>query len=297
MEIPKSDWERYIKKLSAINKKAADLMRSWIETNGYDSVEAMIYWANGLTQKYGEAAAALACEMYDNIAAASDVVVPAAVPANVVPERYVAKAVRETLDKSPTTVPNVVGRMVKQAGADTMLQNAQRDGAQFAWIPSGDTCAFCITLASRGWQNISKKALKNGHAEHIHSNCNCEYAVRFDEKSGVAGYDPKKYEDMYYDAEGNTPQEKINALRRAQYAKEKYIENRNKSDKIKSSKDFKTIVLQKQEYAHVMSEIATNLTNEQKEKTVFKKAIGKYVYTVENNGFGNYRIIGKKEIR
>lgn len=221
MEIPKSDWERYIKKLSAINKKAADLMRGWIEANGYDSIEELIYWANGLTQKYGEAAATLACEMYDSIAAASGVIVPASVPASVVPEGYVAKAVRETLNKSPATVPNVVGRMVKQAGADTMLQNAQRDGAQFAWIPSGDTCAFCITLASRGWQYMSKKALKNGHAEHIHSNCNCEYAVRFDEKSGVAGYDPKKYEDMYYGADGNTPQEKINALRREMYAENK----------------------------------------------------------------------------
>lgn len=224
MEIPKSDWGRYIKKLSAINKKAADLMRGWIEANGYDSIEELIYWANGLTQKYGEAAAALACEMYDSIAAASGVAVPAAVPANVVPEGYVAKAVRATLDEAPSTVPNVVGRMVKQAGADTMLQNAQRDGAQFAWIPSGDTCAFCITLASRGWQNMSKNALKNGHAEHIHANCNCEYAVRFDKKSGVAGYDPQKYEDMYYGAEGNTPQEKINAIRRAQYAKQKAVD-------------------------------------------------------------------------
>lgn len=215
MEIPRKAWQNYISKLSKINKKAAQIMTDWIDVNGYDSIENMIAVANGLTQKYGEASAALACEMYDSIAAASGVAVPPAIPAEVMPEEYVAQAVRKTVDQAPTTVPNVVGRMVKQAGADTMLQNARRGGAQFAWIPSGDTCAFCITLASRGWQYMRKNALKNGHAEHIHSNCDCEYAIRFSEKDDVAGYDPQKYEEMYRNADGNTPQEKINAMRRA----------------------------------------------------------------------------------
>ncbi len=61
----------------------------------------------------------------------------------------------------------------------------------------------------------------------------------------------------------------------------------------KGSKDFPTVLLPKQEYAHVMSEIATNLTAEQEAKSVFRKPIGEYIYTVENNGFGNYRVIGK----
>ena len=87
--------------------------------------------------------------------------------------------------------------------------------------PSGDTCAFCITLASRGWQKASQKAVKGGHAEHIHNNCDCTYAIRFDGKGGVAGYDPDKYRAMYDAAEGDTPQEKINAMRRAQYAEDK----------------------------------------------------------------------------
>lgn len=61
----------------------------------------------------------------------------------------------------------------------------------------------------------------------------------------------------------------------------------------KGSKDFPTVFLPKQEYAHVMSEIATNITKEQSQKSVFEKAIGNYIYTVENNGFGNCRIIDK----
>ena len=65
--------------------------------------------------------------------------------------------------RNPEEMGGAVGRLVKQAGADTTPQNALRVGAEFAWVPSGDTCAFCITLASRGWQRASRKAVKGGH--------------------------------------------------------------------------------------------------------------------------------------
>lgn len=219
--------------------KAANLMEAYVSENGYDDLESLIYWARGLVRDYGEAAAALACEMYDSIAAASGVAVPPAVPADVMPDAYIAQSVRKTVEKAPTTVPRVVERLVKQAGADTMLQNAQRDGAQFAWIPVGDTCAFCITLASRGWQHMSKKALKHGHAEHIHSNCDCNYTVRFDSSSGVDGYDPQKYADMYYGADGKTPAERINAIRRENYAenREKILEQKRLAYKSRSERE------------------------------------------------------------
>ena len=65
---------------------------------------------------------------------------------------------------------------------------------------------------------MSKKALDGGHAEHIHSNCDCTYAIRFDGKSTIEGYDPEEYRRQYYGAEGDTPQERINYMRRQQYA-------------------------------------------------------------------------------
>jgi hypothetical protein len=112
------------------------------------------------------------------------------------------------------------------------LQNSLRDGAQFAWIPAGETCAFCLTLASRGWQYASKKAIKGGHAEHIHSNCDCAYAIRFNEKTNVEGYDPDRYLSMYQNAEGRTPQDRINSLRRAAYAEDKETEGPDNSELI-----------------------------------------------------------------
>ncbi len=64
----------------------------------------------------------------------------------------------------------------------------------------------------------------------------------------------------------------------------------------KKSTDYPTIILPKDEYAHVMSEIATHISEKQLKSKVFKKAIGNYYYTVENNGFGNFRIIGREDI-
>ena len=230
MDISQADWLNYKDKLAAISQKAADEFTDWIISKGgyrYGNVtkDEMIAYAYALSTKYGEATASLAAQMYDETAALSGVTVPSAEVAETASYGEIAKAING-VTKTITTdsnLGNVVGRYVKRAGADTTLKNAERDGAQFAWIPAGDTCAFCLTLASNGWQYMSKNALKNGHASHIHANCDCTYAVRFDNKTNVKGYNPEKYREMYYNAEGKTPQERINSMRRIQYQ-----ENRDK---------------------------------------------------------------------
>lgn len=119
--------------------------------------------------------------------------------------------------KVKPVIANRFEKAGRQAGADTTLQNAECCGAEFSWVPMGYTCSFCRMLASNGWQRQSKQAMKGGHAEHIHANCDCQYAVRFDGKGGVAGYDPDKYKAEYDAAEGTTWQEKLNSMRREQY--------------------------------------------------------------------------------
>ena len=77
----------------------------------------------------------------------------------------------------------------------------------------------CIALASRGWQRASKEAIKDGHAEHIHANCDCTYAVRFSHDLDVEGYNPSAYYKMYYGNGKGSSDDKIRALRRRIYAK------------------------------------------------------------------------------
>lgn len=189
-------------------------MQEWVRKHGFNDDKALLDYAYALSQHYGQAIGALACQMYETTAAAQGVTVPTAEIADLPEYGEVAKAVHGAKKQSVNQVPSAMARLVKQVGADTTLKNAKRDGAQFAWVPHGDTCAFCITLASRGWQYMSEEALKGGHAEHIHAHCDCEYAVRFDGRSTVAGYDPDKYLRIYNSMSGNSSEEKIKSLRR-----------------------------------------------------------------------------------
>ncbi|MEE1163320.1 MAG: hypothetical protein UHU21_06465, partial [Lachnospiraceae bacterium] len=169
----------------------------------------------------------------------------------------VAKAINGTYGTNQMS--DAVARLVKLAGQDTILNNAIRDGAYFAWVPNGDSCPFCITLASRGFQPASKKALKGNHAEHIHAHCDCSYCISFKGKTSVniEGYDPDKYLEMYENADtssyawGSTNNQRegkkhwqnestarINGMRRAEYAKNKDAINAQKREAYARRKEF-----------------------------------------------------------
>lgn len=232
MIITDKQWNRYISVLRELNNKAAESMIKYMANHNITKVgenfvltsterKSLIDYAYALATKYGEGAAAAAAEFYDEIALASEAVVPAAVPASTATYEDVAKSVNGTLKQNPDLVPSAVGRLVKMAGVDTTMNNAIRDGAYYAWVPRGDTCAFCIMLASRGWQRASASDLEDGHAKHIHANCDCTYMVRFGNDLLVEGYDPQQYLGMYNNADGTRWQDKLNSMRRDFYAENK----------------------------------------------------------------------------
>ena len=234
MTISRKSWENYIITLRDINEEAAEKLVKYLNTHDVfsgtvdsitvnsEELKPFIDYAYAIVSKYGEASASLAAEMYDLTAELEGVFLPPAELAPLAEYGDVAKAINGTIKTSQNydEIASAATRWVKMAASDTTLHNAQRDHAQFAWIPSGDTCAFCLTLASRGWQYMSKKALKGGHAEHIHSNCDCQYTIRHDPSMTVEGYDPDEYLRMYQHAEGSTPQERINSMRREQYERD-----------------------------------------------------------------------------
>lgn len=246
MIITNKMWDRYIKVLKRIDEKTADLMSKKVVElrrdgiSGEEGARVLIEYAYALATKYGEASAEAACEMYDAIALLSNAKVRPAVPAKTASYAEAAQAVNGTLmiSENEEMVGAAVGRLAKMAGADTVLQNAKRDSAQFAWIPVGDTCAYCITMAGEGWQPAYRAP--SGHAPHIHANCDCTYAVRFNPDTEYQDYNPDKYKEMYDDApldkwntpdgkppegheyaEKNNSRNKINAMRREFYAENK----------------------------------------------------------------------------
>ena len=78
--------------------------------------------------------------------------------------------------------------------------------------------------------------MKNGHAEHIHNNCDCTYAIRFDDETNVEGYDPDEYYD-WYKSEPGKPKDKINAMRREMYQENKEEINAQKRSAYEKRKE------------------------------------------------------------
>lgn len=239
MTVSNKAWQKYVKTLAAIDQTAARKFEVYVrglDLGKYANRKKAIDYAVKLASVYGESAAAAACEMYDAIAAAAGVYYPAATPAMIDEYIYgdVAKTVNGMIKQqaSAESMGQAIGRLVKRTGADTTLQNAIRDRAEFAWIPSGDSCAFCIMLASNGWQPATKAAMNGGHAEHIHANCDCEYAIRFTPDTEYAGYNPREYRDMYDEADedGNSWEARVNVMRRQQYAEKKEEINQQKRE-------------------------------------------------------------------
>ena len=215
MDISSAAFARFSQRMSKIRTTAAsailDILGEFSPVLESDPEQqaAFIDLAYGVVTKYGEASGALSAEMYDAIAELSGVIVPSAIPAETPPYWEIRKTVDGVLKQShdPNMMAGAIGRQIKKVGTDTMLQNARRDGAQCAWIPHGDSCPFCIMLASRGWED------SNYTVEHLHANCDCEYCVRFDGKTNVKGYDPDKYKAMYDNAEGDNWREKLKSMR------------------------------------------------------------------------------------
>ena len=221
MIISQKDWLDYIGKLEKVNQSAAAAMQRYIDQAGYTLTPELMEYAYQLTTIYGEASAELACQMYDAVAMAQDADVMAAEPGEPSTYEELVAELKKSYQHSQFETPAVVARRVKLAASDTTLKNAIRDKAQFAWIPSYDGCPFCRTIASRGWRQAGKKTLSGNHADHIHKNCRCEYAIRFNDKLNVAGYDPDKLLAEYQQADGGRWDEKINSMRRDHYAAHK----------------------------------------------------------------------------
>lgn len=67
-------------------------------------------------------------------------------------------------------------------------------------------------------------------------------------------------------------------------------------DRIERRSRQNEIHLDKEEYANLMHELNTNLTADERKKKIIERSIGDNVYTIINNGFNEYKIIGKKVI-
>lgn len=85
-------------------------------------------------------------------------------------------------------------RHAKQPGRDLLFDNSDRRGVTFARVPVGDTCSWCLMLASRGFVYTSAK--NAGEMRQFHDWDDC-LIVPSDAKDLPPEYDPEKLYDLY----------------------------------------------------------------------------------------------------
>lgn len=330
-----NEWNKYKNLLSKISNTAVDEFRDavWKTSGRFKGVglgniprDELIEYAYGLATKYGEASSAVASEMYDAMALLQKAPVPAAIPAETATYSEVAKTVNGIIKNtgSEEVLAQGIGRLVKMAGTDTMLSNAYRDrksgkgsqkrhtGAEVAWIPSGDTCPYCVMLASKGWQKQTEWGANN-HSEHIHANCDCTYMVRFNNDFNVEGYDPEEYKEMYDSADGSTQEEKLNSMRREAYSENKEEINEQK----RVAYHLRTGELSAEEYAiakeywnrlteypdlsgkekeYIYELFDNNLSDEEKQMALVCRPFGNNRYYAVHKGHNQYKIYNVEPI-
>lgn len=98
---------------------------------------------------------------------------------------------------------NAIQDSIRTTGNANLWRDYERGtaGGRWARVPVGDTCAWCLMLASQGAWYVSEESALGKEAGHYHSDCNC-VAVYHADPDSIAGYRQlQDYKQMYYAAE------------------------------------------------------------------------------------------------
>lgn len=191
--------------------------------------DALLRFMPALTDLYGEAAATVAADWYDEVRAADGVRGSfVAEMASTAPPAQVQARTRYAAGHLFTSQPEsmlgflsteVVSKYVLQPGRDTLSLSAARDGARWARVPSGaETCAFCLMLASRGFVYESESSA--GSRSKYHGDCDCTVVPDWSDDPRLDGYNPDdlyaKYREARAAAESKTTEGILSYLREQQ---------------------------------------------------------------------------------
>lgn len=173
--------------------------------------EEVIDIAASLGQKYALLGAELGAQWYDLCSELAGIDADAAEVAEVDAETVDAKT-RATFERSqqPTVqatfnglMQNLINDSIRQTGEANLWRDYERGiaGGRWARVTVGDTCAWCLMLASQGAWYLSEQSALGREAGHYHDDCNC-IAVYHADPESIQGYEKLgKYKEMYYDAD------------------------------------------------------------------------------------------------
>lgn len=174
-----------------------------------EAVQAALFeYMPALVSEYGDVAASVAADWYDELRASEGV--PGSFRASLAPgvplEQVNARVGYATRASGPLwlgdsgTLAAFLGMManecVLQPGRDTVMEAAHSDKAAYARVPEPGACKFCLMLASRGF--VYSKATAGG-AKKFHGKCRCNAMPVWNETRARVefGYDPTALYDLY----------------------------------------------------------------------------------------------------
>ena len=220
MNIPYSLYEAYTDAIALQVGQATTRLGAFIDSFNWNvdfaAKKAMrnmvIEEAYALYELYGLAAATVAADFYDDLALLAGEHLDEAIFPEMASMDSMAASMRNAAKSLYGEYPSVeqfrinteaaLTRYIKNLTNDTIIKNALRDnkkskGIRWARVPMGpEPCVFCMMLASRGFDYITKESAElYGHS---HEHCMCDVICSFGFGT-IEGYDFKQYQDFYYD--------------------------------------------------------------------------------------------------
>lgn len=164
----------------------------------YAARDALIEQGTQLAERYGEAAVGLAADFFE--AATGLPATPADVDLAEQVEGSARWAAGDLFAGNPSAAQKkftgAMQRHAMQPGRDTLFDGAHKRGVLFARIPQGDTCAWCLMLASRGFAYTSARNAGDGRRFHDFDDC---LIVPSTADDLPPEYDPEKLYELYKD--------------------------------------------------------------------------------------------------
>lgn len=191
----------YEEKLSAIRSSAGIAFKTFaleqdLSKLGEEARKSAIYHAaNKAVSHLSDAAGSVACDFFDAH-------VTGAAPSEIAPlPKFIKRRLYEHIEKYAKTheigddefmrlLAEEVGGEAVQHANRTTVHNAAKNGVRYARVPFGNSCAFCLMLASRGFVYHSTTSAGEDKG-HYHSNCHCKI-VAGKEGTEIEGYNLEK---------------------------------------------------------------------------------------------------------
>ena len=175
------------------------------------STDEVIALASAIAEQYGLIASELGAQWYDLCTRLANIDAdPAELSeadsgsirerAKSMTEKYSDHPIQEVLNRF---LQNEIQNSIRITGDANLWRDYERGLVSGKWarVPVGDTCAWCLMLASQGAWYLSKESALGNNGGHYHDGCNC-IAVYHADANDIPNYaNLLRYKRMYYDAE------------------------------------------------------------------------------------------------